>query len=106
MEIHFHAHHADVSESMRKRAEREVTKAAKRMPRVVGASIRFEQDGAMRKVSLTFRAPQHHDVLGSAEGRYFGPALTLALSRVRKQAAKEQRGLPKGRARVLGRPAD
>lgn len=103
MEIHFHAHHADVSDAMRKRAERDVLKAAARIPRVVEAIIRFEQDGALRRVTLAFRAPKHHDLIGSAEGRYFGPALTLALSRLKAQAAREKKGLPKGRARDVAR---
>lgn len=106
MDIQFHAHHADVSDSMRKRAEREVVRAAERVPRVVKAIIRFEQDGALRRVSLAFRAPKGHDLIGSAEGRYFGPALTLALARVKAQVGKEQRGLSKGRARLIGRPVD
>ena len=106
MEIHFHAHHAEVSAAMRTRAEREVLKAAERIPRVVEAIIRFEQDGALRRVSLTFRAPMHHDLIGSAEGRYFGPALTLALARVKTQAAKEKKSQPKGRARQLARTRD
>ncbi len=106
MEIHFHAHHADVSETMRTRAERDVLKAAARIPRVVEAIIRFEQDGALRRVSLTFKAPMHHDIVGSAEGRYFGPALTLALARLRAQVAKEDQVKPKGRAHQLARARD
>lgn len=103
MQIHFHAHHAEVSDAMRKRAEREVLRVAERIPRVVEAIIRFEQDGNVRRVSLTLRAPQHHDLASSAEGRYFGPALALALSRVKKQANKEKQALPKARGRRQAR---
>ncbi len=103
MEIHFHAHHAEVSDAMRKRAERDVLKAAERIPRVVEAIIRFEQDGALRRVTLAFRAPKHHDLIGTAEGRYFGPALALALTRVKAQAAREKKDLPKGRAHLAAR---
>ena len=106
MKIHVHAHHADVSDTMRTRAERDVLKAAERIPRVIEAIIRFEQDGVLRRVSLTFRAPMHHDIVGSAEGRYFGPALTLALARVRAQAAKEDKVKPRGRAHQLARARD
>ncbi len=106
MDIHFHAHHADVSDTMRTRAVRAVVRSAERLPRVVEAIIRFERDGTLRKVSVAFRAPKGHDLLGSAAGRYFGPTLTLALARVRAQAGKEKRGLPKGRARLIGRPVD
>lgn len=103
MEVHFHAHHAEVSDAMRKRAEREVRRAAVRIPRVVEAIIRFEQDGQLRKVSVALRAPKHHDLLGRAEGKFFGPALAQALARVRAQAAKEKKGLPKARARLAAR---
>jgi ribosome-associated translation inhibitor RaiA len=103
LEIHFHAHHAEVSPAMRKRAERLVEKAAERIPRVVEAVIRFEQDGKLRKVSLALRAPRNHDLIGRGEGRYFGPALATAISRVLAQAAKEKRALPKGRAHRLAR---
>lgn len=103
MQIHFHAHHADVSDAMRKRAERDVLKAAERIPRIVEAIIRFEQDGVLRRVSLEFRAPKHHALIATAEGRYFGPALALALTRLKAQSAKEKKGLPKGRARLTAR---
>ena len=103
MQIHFHAHHADVSDAMRKRAERDVVRAAARIPRVVEAIIRFEQDGVLRRVSLTLKAPQQPDLIGIAEGRYFGPALALALTRVKVQVAKDKKGLPKGLARKIAR---
>lgn len=98
MQIHFHSHHAEVSESMRRRAEREVARAAERVPRAVEAVIRFEQDGPISKVTLALRAPRHHDLLGQGEGRNFGPALSSAVSRVIAQATKEKRVLAKSRA--------
>lgn len=103
MDLHFHAHHADVSEHMRKRAEREVRRTALRLRRVVEAIIRFEEDGGVRRVTLTLRAPQHHDLVAHAEHRFYGPALGLAISRVRKQAGRERQALPKGRARMVAR---
>lgn len=103
MEIHFHTHHAVVSDAMRKRAEREVSRAAERIPRVVEAVVRFEQDGPLRRVSVALRAPQHHDLIGRAEGKFFGPALATALGRVRAQVAKEKKGRPKARAHLLAR---
>lgn len=98
MEIQFHAHHAKVSDPMRKRAERLVVRAAERIPRVVSATIRFEQDGDVRRVTLSLHAPRHHDLMGRAEGRYFGPALVSALARVMAQASRERKGLAKDRA--------
>ena len=103
MEIHVHAHHAKISDAMRKRAERLVVKAAERIPRVVSATIHFEQDGIVRRVSIAMHAPRHHDLMGRAEGRFFGPALVSALARVKSQASKEKRTLGKGRAHRLAR---
>lgn len=103
MDIHVHEHHASISDAMRKRAERLVVKAAERIPRVVSATIHFEQDGAVRRVTIAMHAPRHHDLMGRAEGRYFGPALVTALARVKSQASKEKRGLGKGRAKVRAR---
>lgn len=103
MEIHFHAHHATVSDAMRTRAERQVRRAAQRIPRVVEAVIRFEQDGPTRRVSLALRAPKNHDLLGRGEGRFFGPALATAIARVLTQAAKEKQALGKQRARRVAR---
>lgn len=91
MDIQFQAHHAVISDTMRTRAEREVRRAAKRIPRVVAAVIRFEQDGARRRVSLSFRAPRHHDLIADAEGRYFGPVLAQAITRVLAQATHAKR---------------
>lgn len=103
LEIHFHAHRAKVSPAMRKRAERMVVRAAERIPRVVSATIRFEEDGPVRRVSLALHAPRHHDLMGRAEGRFFGPSLVSALARIMAQAAKERKGLAKSRGRRLAR---
>ena len=103
MDINFHAHHAEVSDGMRKRAERLVRQAAERIPRVVSATIRFEQDGTVRRVSVAMHAPRHHDILAQAEGSYFGPSLVAALARVKSQAAKEKRSTGTGRAHRLAR---
>ena len=103
MLIQFQAHHAEISDTMRARAEREVRRAAQRIPRVVAAVIRFESDGTRRRVLLAFRAPKHHDLIAGAEGRFFGPVLAQALSRVLAQASRERKGTPKARARRLAR---
>ncbi len=103
MEFHFLSHHAEVSDAMRKRAEREVRKVALRIPRVVEAIARFEEDGGVRRVTLTLRAPKHHDLTARAEGRFYGPALAQALTRIKTQANKEKQALPKARARQLAR---
>lgn len=91
MEIVIHEHHADISDYMRTRARRAVERAATRVPRVVEGIIRFEQDGTNRRVTVTLRAPKHHDLVGKGEGRYFGPALNAAIAKVNAQARREKR---------------
>jgi hypothetical protein len=103
VEIQLNVHNAAVSPAMRARAERQVRRAALRVPRVVSAVIRFEQDGALRRVSLVLQAPKHHDLVASAEGRYFGPVLAQAIARVIAQSSRERKGLPKARARRFAR---
>ena len=90
MDILFHTHHAAVSEHMRRTARRLVERAALRIPRIVEAIVRFEEDGPTRRVTITLRAPKHHDIMGGAEGRFFGPALASAIARVLAQAGKEK----------------
>lgn len=99
MDIVIHSHHAEVSAYMRRRAERAVERAAARVPRVVEAVIRFEEDGPTRRVTVTLRAPKHHDVMGKAEGRFFGPALAGAVAKVMAQAGKEKRSNGRGSPR-------
>jgi hypothetical protein len=103
VEIQLNVHDAEVSQAMRLRAERQVRRAAKRIPRVVSAVIRFEQDGAVRRVSLMLQAPRQHDIIARGEGRFFGPALAQAIARILSQASRERKGLPKARARQKAR---
>lgn len=103
MEIVIHSHHAAVSDHMRKQAVRQVQRAAERIPRVVDAIIRFEEDNGTKRVTLTLRAPRHHDVMGSAEGKYFGPAITAALARVMTQVNREKREAGHAAARRAAR---
>ena len=91
MEIVIHSHHATVSEYMRKRAVRAVERAATRVPQIVEGIIRFEEDGPTRRVTVTLRAPKHHDLMGKGEGRFYGPALSAAVAKVQAQANREKR---------------
>lgn len=103
MEIVIHSHHAAISEHMRKRAVRQVQRAAERIPRVVDAIIRFEEDNGAKRVTLTLRAPRHHDIMGRAEGKYFGPAITAAIGKVMAQVNREKRETGHAAARRAAR---
>lgn len=84
MEILFHTHHANPSAYMKRRAEGGVRKIARRLGNVTGATVRFGGDGPVRRVEVELDAPGHR-LVGKAEAKYFGPALTEALRAVLRQ---------------------
>ncbi len=106
MEIIFHAHHANISERMRKRAEAAVRRAAVRLTRAVDAIIRFEQDGRVKRVEIVLHAPRQRKLIARGEGSYYGPALSTAVDRLTNQIrtlrAERRRA---ERARVVGKVA-
>lgn len=99
MDIIFHSHHAHISEYLRRRAIRLVARVAARIPRTVQGRVRFEEDGPTRRVTVVLRAPRHHDIIGRAEGRFFGPALVAAVARVQSQTGRERSATGHARAR-------
>ena len=106
MEIIFHAHHANISERMRKRAESSVRRAAERLTRTVDAIIRFEQDGRVKRVEIVLHAPRQRKLIARGEGNYYGPALATAVDRLMNQirTLRSERRRAE-RARVVGKVA-
>ena len=92
MDIVFHAHHATVSDNMRHRAEASLRRLARRAGRPVDGVIRFEQDGAVRRVELTLHASRRRYAAHS-EGRFFGTLLADALRRLSVQLDHDKRPL-------------
>ncbi len=88
MEIIFHSHHAVISPRLRRRAEIATERAAARLPRTVDAIVRFEQDGPVRRVEIVLHAPRHPNLMARGEGRYYGPALAVAIDRLTTQIQK------------------
>lgn len=85
MEIIFHAHHANVSDRTRKRAEAAVRRLGQRMSRAIDAIIRFEQDGPVKRVEIVLHAPGKRSLVARAEGQFYGPVLTAAVERLTRQ---------------------
>jgi ribosome-associated translation inhibitor RaiA len=102
MEIVFQNHDAPVSDNMRRRAEQALRKVARRASRVVNGVIRFQQDGATRRVELTMHAGGGRRYVASAESRFFGSALADAARRLATQVDHSKR-TPRARARKLSR---
>jgi len=80
-----------LTQSMLKKAEVAVRKAADRIPRATGATVRFEEDGPERRVEIVFNGPRGTRLVAAAVGRYWGPALNSALLKLVRQASKERR---------------
>ena len=98
MQIVFHTHHAEVSEHMRRRAEQALRKVARRAARPVDAAIRFQQDGALRRVEFTLHTSSGRRYVARSEDRFFGTALATAARRMAMQLDHTKR-TPKARAR-------
>lgn len=88
MEIIFHAHHATFSPRLRRRAELAVEQAATRLGRAVDAVVRFEQDGPVKRVEIVLHAPRKRDIIARGEGKFYGPAMTVALDKLSAQVRK------------------
>lgn len=91
MEILFHAHHAIISPSLRQRTERGLRKLERRFGRPVGATVRFEEDGPMRRVEIVLMVPRGRRYVAAAEGRFFGPAVAAALARLQARVEPVKR---------------
>jgi ribosome-associated translation inhibitor RaiA len=91
MEIIFHAHHATISSRLQQRAEQGVRKLVQRLGRAVDAVVRFEADGPTRRVEVILHAPRGRRLVAEGQGRYFGPALTMALHRLEAQVLRARR---------------
>ena len=85
MDIIFHAHHAIVSDRMRRRSEAAVRRAGLRLGKTVDAIIRFEQDGPVKRVEILVHAPRQRDLVARGQARYFGPAFAAAMQRLLAQ---------------------
>lgn len=85
MEIHIQARDTAISDYLRRRASRGIEKLGRRL-RATGAVVRFGGDGAGRRVEVELSAPGR-TLVGKADGRHFGPALTAALEAVNKQVS-------------------
>jgi len=101
VEIIFHAHHASISDRMRRRAESAVRRAAVRLSRAVDAVIRFEQDGPVKRVEIVLHSPRQRDLVAQGESKFYGPSLTTAVERLEAQIRRlrvRKRAVQRGRA--------
>lgn len=91
MEITWHAHHAVISDRLRRKAEVALERLGKRLDRVVSATVRFEREETRCRVELLLTAPRRRPIVAEGHGRYYGPALALALTHLERQVSAERR---------------
>lgn len=91
MEIILHAHHAEVTDSLRAQAQAAVERIASRVKRVVNAIVRFVEDGPTRRVEIVLRAGSRGELFAQADARAFAPALSAAVQRLETQVARTRR---------------
>ncbi len=91
MDVVFHAHNAVISDRMKQRASSSLLKLAKRLDRVVGAMVRFHQDGPTRRVEIRLNAAGHREMMAEGSSKYYGPALKTALHHLESQIGHEKR---------------
>lgn len=101
MDIITTVHHARVSDHMKQRASRAVQRIARRTRAPINATVRFEQDGPMRRVELLLHARRPARVVATGEdARFFGPALAQALAHLEAQLRSAKRPPSRRRRRV------
>jgi ribosome-associated translation inhibitor RaiA len=91
MEIILHAHHAEVSDTLRIQAESAVRRMAARISHVANALVRFVGDGPTRRVEIVLRGTGHRELFAQADARAFAPALSVAVQRLESQIARTRR---------------
>ncbi|MEO7966601.1 MAG: HPF/RaiA family ribosome-associated protein [Gemmatimonadaceae bacterium] len=90
MEVVFQAHNAVISDRMKERASRALSKIARRLEDVVDATVRFNQDGPRRRVEIKLHAAGHRNFVAEGESRYYGPALNTAITHLEAQVTRDK----------------
>lgn len=88
MEIILHAHHANVSESLKRRTEAALRRIATRMHNVANAIVRFVGDGPTRRVEIVLHGTGTRSLFAQADAAHFAPALTIAMHRLESQIGR------------------
>ena len=86
MDIVFQGHHAHIGAYFRRRAERGVDKLARRLGGVTASTVRVSSDADAKRVEVELDAPGRR-LIGKAEAKHVGPALTQALEAIARQVS-------------------
>lgn len=91
MQILLRSHNARVSEGLRERAERAISKLARRLRRTVDAHVVFENDGPNRRVEIVLHAPRHRSLVAEGRARQYAVALDRAIEHLASQTDRAKR---------------
>lgn len=90
MNIVFHAHHAELSDAVQRRAASSLRKLAERLRRAMDATVRVAADGPLFRVEVTLRTPRREPLVAVGTARQPEVALGGALERLRAHVAHER----------------
>jgi ribosome-associated translation inhibitor RaiA len=90
VEIVFHAHNAPIPDRLRRRAEVALERVDG-LAHAVDATVRFEQDGPVKRVEIVLHAPRQKNVIALGEAKFYGPALNTAIDKLKAQVRKLRR---------------
>ena len=96
MRIVIHGHHAEVTDTLKARAEEGARKLADHLQRAVDADICFDEDGVFKTVEIVLHAPRARRLVARGEAKFPEVALNDAIAKLdaqirRLKAARKKR---------------
>jgi ribosomal subunit interface protein len=88
MEIQFHGHQTEITESLRVRSTEGVNKLVEHLGRPVDADVWFGEDGVMKTVEVVLHAPRYENLVAKSGAKHHEPALTEAVAKLDAQIRK------------------
>ena len=88
MEIVIHGHQAELTESLKTRAEDGVRKLNDHLRQLVSADVCFAGEGVQKSVEVVVHAPGNSRLVSKAESKYHEAALTEAIQKMDAQIRK------------------
>jgi len=85
MDIQFHGHQTEITDSFRTRASEGVQKLIEHLGRPVGADVWLGGDGVKKTVELVLHAPHYEKLVAKGNGKYREPALSDAIAKMDAQ---------------------
>lgn len=85
MDIQFHGHQTEITDSLRTRATEGVQKLIEHLGRPVDADVWVDGEGVKKTVEVILHAPHYDNLVAKGNGKYHEPALTDAIAKMDAQ---------------------